>query len=434
MRRTALVALAAPAALLALLAAGCTGSSERRAAPRPSPRPEPLTWTAERVLPGVRPGGITTDPTSGLVYVGGSTPAVRSPAYDGPIYAEVKRRPVLWQRDLGGRWRETHLHVTSFYGAQATLSSVSAAGRVMALGTAIGGAHANPRPSFFTGAAGGLSEHTQAFEVYGGPNALAITAAGAGAREFVMVGQWAPDRHQASGAVWTSPDGESFVRHDAIPGFGDSADGRRTTSPFAVSTLDGAFVIVGSTLSIGGGDLTIDPGLWLSADGTRVRAGTMGRPAGTSGGPTALACQGSATSSQPVGTAGPGAAGCLAAGMVQSAGASRLAAWRVSAHPAATGSLVDVRGCPTPPPAPQLGSAAPGPREATVRVAIGPDGSGWLVASTGSAGVACQVVGQVARRVTVPAGCLPVGVLAPRAGSAVLVCADATGVRTYRRG
>ncbi|MDP9221847.1 MAG: hypothetical protein M3P23_15100, partial [Actinomycetota bacterium] len=62
------------------------------------------------------------------------------------------------------------------------------------------------------------------------------------------------------------------------------------------------------------------------------------------------------------------------------------------------------------------------------------------------AGIACRVDGGTVRPVTVPAGCIPLSVQAPgqssgqssAAGDAppgqpVLVCADASGVTTYRQ-
>ncbi len=84
--------------------------------------------------------------------------------------------------------------MTSFYGAQATLASLSAYGRVVGLGAVAGGAHANPRPSFFVGGPTAVAEREQNFYVYGGENAVGIVSVAAGPRTLLMVGQWAPGR------------------------------------------------------------------------------------------------------------------------------------------------------------------------------------------------------------------------------------------------
>ena len=87
----------------------------------------------------------------------------------------------------------------------------------MALGAVAGGAHANPRPSFFVGGPGVIAEHEQPFDAWGGENAVGITGVAASPDRLLLVGQWAPDGHRASGALWTSADGRSYVRHDRSP-------------------------------------------------------------------------------------------------------------------------------------------------------------------------------------------------------------------------
>jgi hypothetical protein len=425
-RRRRRAALTVGGVVLLLGASACTGSSGAdRGNDDQNAKPEQLTWTAERTIDGLRPGGVTTDPVSGTTYVGGSLPASADSSYSGPLIKGGTRKPVLWARSAGGSWHEVPLKVTSFYGAQATLASLSANGRLNALGAVAGGAHANPRPSFFVGDATRVTEREQNFYVYGGENAVGIVGVAAGPSTLLMVGQWAPDGHRASGALWTSPDGVTYVRHDEIPGLGDSADGKRTTSPQAAAAVGDRFVVVGSVTDLSKPELSIVPAVWTST-GTAVSLGSLPAAAGQLGGPTAVAC---AAPNPPSGR-------CLAAGLVTEQGTEVLAAWTVTVGGTARGTPVDLNGCSAPPLAPDPGESVA--RPARVRVSVDASGDGWVVASTGRGGVACRVTHGAARPVTVPAGCIPVAVQSPAgpdAGSSrpELVCADASGVRTDRQ-
>jgi hypothetical protein len=426
MRRSATVGALA----LALTLAACTGSSVGQSTSTAKPvTPQPLSWTLEQSVPGLQPGGITTDPLTDMVYVGGAVKAAKSAAYSGPLIKGGSLRPALWERTGDGTWKETLLKVTSFYGAQATLSSVAAGLQVTALGAVAGGAHANPRPSFFAGSFGGLTEHEQNFYLYGGENAVSIVSVAVlGVRELLMVGQWAPDGHRASGALWTSTHGETYVRHDAIPGLADSLGGKRTTSPLAGAGVGQGFAIVGSVTDLTKPGLSILPSIWTSADGTAVTQGTMPDPPGAVGGPSAIACRDKPLTSPTPQTAGT----CVTAGLLTVGGGSRLAAWRITVDPTAKGRLVDTSRCVPPPPAPAPGSSSP--QAPTVRVGLDAAGTGWVVASTSRAGTACRVVDLVAYPVTTPPGCVPIAVETPQPGRAELVCTDAKGVVAYRQG
>jgi hypothetical protein len=417
------------ASLLALATslAACSGSrGDDRHRGQPV-TPVTVSWTAEQAIPGIRPGGIATDPTTGATYIGGSLAASAQSTYSGPLIKGGTRKPVLWARDPHGVWHEVALKVTSFYGAQATFASLSAYGRLVALGAVAGGAHANPRPSFFVGDAAQMVEREQSFSLYGGENAVGIVGVAAGPHTLLMVGQWAPDGHRASGALWTSPDGVRYVRHDEIPGLGDSAGGQITTSPQAAAAIGDRFVVVGSVTDLTKPALSVAPAVWTS-DGTSVVAGSLPSPGGGYGGPTAIAC------AQPTGR-------CLAAGPLTARGVATMAAWRIGATGTATGLPLDLSACRAPDPAPDPGETTS--RPARIRLAVDAKGDGWLVASTSRAGVACRVSGTKVRPVTVPSGCIPVAVQAPlgidgtdatgAAGRAELVCASARGVTTYRQ-
>ncbi len=280
-----------------------------------------------------------------------------------------------------------------------------------------------------------IAEHEQPFDTWGGEDAVGITGVAASPDRLLLVGQWAPDGHRASGALWTSADGRSYVRHDQIPGLGDSLGGKRTTAPSSASYAGGRFVVVGSVTDLTQPGLSIVPAVWLS-DGLTVTAGTMASAKGELGGPTDVAC-GPVTNTQPV--------ECLAAGLLTVAGKQALRAWRidVTGQPAggAVGHELDLSACAAPPPAPDPGSSTP--RPPTVRVSVGADGTGWVTASTSAGGVTCRISGGAAHPVTVPTGCVPVAAQAVSPSSpgspteAALICATAGGtggVTTYRAG
>jgi hypothetical protein len=436
--RVLLVGLAA----VSLTVSACTGSSGDRPTNTPRP-PVSISWSKVGSLPNVRATSFAADEFSGTVYVGGSLPASAASAYSGPLIKGGVRKPVLWT-GRSTTWAQAQLEVTSFYGAQATLASLGAFGdRVVALGAAAGGAHANPRPSFFTGGPRELVEHEQNFYVYGGENAVGITSVAAAVQTFLMVGQWAPDGHRASGAIWTSPDGTAFTRHDVIPGLADSAGGQRTTSPQGVDVEAGRFVIVGSQTDLTKPSLSVAPAVWTSIDGTSVTTGHLQSNDGVLGGPSTVGC-GSEHPAQlpsplPDDYVLPGS--CVAAGMVSAAGRQELAGWRISlgdsGTDAAEGRQLALVGCPAPRAAPDPGN--PTPRMPTVRATMGPDGVGWIVASTSAAGVVCRIDrAGTARATTLPQGCVPQSVQ-PMSGSAVeprveVFCAVPGGVDVYSAG
>jgi hypothetical protein len=429
MRRRLTASLVAVGVTSALTLTACTGSAPAKPRPTPSATTAPaVSWRPDQTIAGLLPTAVTTDPKTGFVYVGGATKAGRTASYSGPLIKGGALQPALWLRRSDGSWHLGHLKVTSFYGAQATLSSVAADLTVVALGAVAGGAHANPRPSFFRGAQAHLTEEEQNFYVWGGENAVGIVSmAISDAERPLMVGQWAPDGHRASGALWTSGYSDTYVRHDAIPGLADSKGGKRTTSPLAAAGAAGGYAIVGSVTDLTKPGLSIVPAVWTSADGTAVTLGTLPAPPGTFGGPTDIACRDRRTINDP---SLPGT--CITAGLLTAGGVPRLAAWRVVVGPTATGQLIDTRACEPPPAAPDPGAEAA--RAPTVRVSLDRSGTGWVVASTSRAGVVCRVVGLVARPVATPPGCTPIAVGTPAPDQAELVCADGQGVSTYRQG
>ncbi len=128
--------------------------------------------------------------------------------------------PVLVMRDGdGGGWRDVPTAAASGYGRMATLVHVAAdpAGRIVAMGTAIGGAHLNPRWSIWLGSAAGIAEEPQTVETFGGPDAGGISGVVYGTDPGV-VGAWSLGPGATGVAVWR-PDGLTWLRRPSSPVF-----------------------------------------------------------------------------------------------------------------------------------------------------------------------------------------------------------------------
>jgi hypothetical protein len=135
--------------------------------------------------------------------------------------------------------------------------------RVVALGRLIGGAQGIPRFTSWTGTVRAVKETEQPFELFGGPDAIAVTdlaLAGAGG---VVLGAWARHGAPSGVAVWFQS-GETWQRTDEAPGLASevTAAGSELTSPAAVTTRDGDVVLVGWTVHLGGGHVQLRASFW----------------------------------------------------------------------------------------------------------------------------------------------------------------------------
>ncbi|RDI67530.1 hypothetical protein [Nocardia pseudobrasiliensis] len=209
--------------------------------------------------------------------------------------------PGAWIGSDGKRWRAVRLEAHSGYAPAAELISVGVGERVVALGQAFGGAHSNPRMTIWSGDAGALVEYPQAFELFGGPHAIAVTAAATIGGTDLLIGEWDGPGGRYGSAVWLSRDGRTWQRSAEDPAL-SSAPGEQTGAA-GVATGPAGFVIAGNTLRDG----VLIPLVWTSPDG---RAWQRRELSGAAAIATRAACD---------------TAGCATAG--QSVASPRLLCW-----------------------------------------------------------------------------------------------------------
>lgn len=115
--------------------------------------------------------------------------------------------------------------------------------------------------TIWSGTGDELVEHPQVVEMFGGPHAIAVTAAAALGGTSLLVGGWDGSGGQYGAAVWTSTDGAVWQRRADDPAL-TSGPGEQTGAS-DVTTGPPGFVIVGQTLR----QSTAEPLQWISGDG-----------------------------------------------------------------------------------------------------------------------------------------------------------------------
>jgi hypothetical protein len=153
-------------------------------------------------------------------------------------------RPAVWASTDGETWRTLRLDPgNDYYAARAILTSVGCShGRLAVLGAKSGGAHGNPRTATWAQRAdGSLAAVPAAFELYGGPSAVAVSRLVGGASGYLIAGTRA-----TGAAVWTSRTGTSFRLHEGSPGLATTPQ-RRTQALDAVPVHDG-WTVVGDSI------------------------------------------------------------------------------------------------------------------------------------------------------------------------------------------
>ncbi|MFC4081099.1 hypothetical protein [Amycolatopsis samaneae] len=157
------------------------------------------------------------------------------------------------------------LRARSGYGAQAELTVPATDGdRLLALGSAFGGAHGNPRPTIWAGGPAGLTEYPQGMELLGGPRAITVSGSAAGPSAYVLSGQWEHPRGGVGASVWVSADGADWSRLDEDPAL-LSTPGEQTRILATAHAADG-FVAVGDARSD-----RLAPTVWTSGEGRSWR-------------------------------------------------------------------------------------------------------------------------------------------------------------------
>ncbi|QRP44036.1 hypothetical protein [Amycolatopsis sp. FDAARGOS 1241] len=191
----------------------------------------------------------------------------------GSTPAPGGRAPGAWL--AGPSWTPLPLHASTGYGRQAELTLPAAAGsRLLALGSAFGGAHANPRPSIWTGSGAGLTEHEQPVELLGGERAVTTSASAASAGGYLLTGQWDHRTGGVGAAAWTSRDGVSWTLAED-PALLSTPAGQ--TRILAAAGFGPGYVAVGDVRA----GLTVRPVAWTSASGSTWTRVDLPSPAGS---------------------------------------------------------------------------------------------------------------------------------------------------------
>ncbi|GAA4358626.1 hypothetical protein GCM10023087_32560 [Microbacterium rhizosphaerae] len=173
------------------------------------------------------------------------------------------RAPAAWTTSDLTHWTRLRTHAVTGYGEVAQfIMGTDAAGRVVAYGQAYGGAHSNPRPTTWAGDLRRLNEHEQPYTLFGGEDAIGVTAMTSSARRTLISGAW-DGPHGYGAAVWLTQDGVRWMRIADAAGLA-SDPGEQTFASGATSTVEG-FLLSGSTMR----GARTSPLIWRSADGVR---------------------------------------------------------------------------------------------------------------------------------------------------------------------
>jgi hypothetical protein len=238
---------------LALMLAGCTAAPSRPPLPAPAPAWHEVTLP---VAGTGRPEVAAVAACPGHQYAAG---AYRTP--DGGT------TPALWASADGRAWQPVPTRPVSAYGPMHLLFSVACRGdTVVAVGSAAGGAHGNPRTA--TWVASGtrpLTEVPNPFELYGGPNAIGVGRLTAGPAGWLLSGARLNANGQPGAAVWAASDGRTFQLVDADPEL--ESDARGQTSGVDVLAGPDGFTLVGSVFPLNGQHAARAPLAWTSRDG-----------------------------------------------------------------------------------------------------------------------------------------------------------------------
>ena len=160
--------------------------------------------------------------------------------------------PVLLVVDPAGSARPVPLQPNSPYAKVADLVSLAAGGnKVVALGAAHGGAHANFRWTVWAGSPERLDDYPQTFETFGGQSAGGLLDIVYTADGPAIAGSWAAPEGGLDAAVWLSR-GERWIRQNSA-GTALAHTAQLQVAPRAASAAGSAMIIMGSVITFGDG-------------------------------------------------------------------------------------------------------------------------------------------------------------------------------------
>lgn len=178
----------------------------------------------------------------------------------GSVPSGDGRAPAAWTSTDGSTWQTVPAEPHSPYAVSSELISAGVGQHAVALGRAFGGSHGNPRMTVWSGDTAKLVEYPQIFEMFGGPHAIAVTAAAALGGTEVLIGDWDGPDGRYGAAIWTSTDGANWQRRADDPAL-SSAPGEQTGAA-AITTGPAGFTIVGQSQQSSG----LQPLEWTSPD------------------------------------------------------------------------------------------------------------------------------------------------------------------------
>jgi hypothetical protein len=160
--------------------------------------------------------------------------------------------PVLLVVDPAGSARPVPLQPNSPYAKVADLISVAAGGnKVVAIGAAHGGAHANFRWTVWAGSPERLDDYPQTFETFGGQSAGGLLDIIYTSEGPAIAGSWAAPEGGLDAAVWLSR-GERWIRQNST-GTALANTAQLQVAPRAANAAGPAMIIMGSVITFGDG-------------------------------------------------------------------------------------------------------------------------------------------------------------------------------------
>jgi hypothetical protein len=227
------LALLGVALLVMIIFASCSNAQP----PVPTETVRELSWSRITLPAPVAASSLTS--MADDLLVGGRASA----GGDHPVFVVV---------DPSGSARPVPLQPNSPYAKVADLLSIAAGGdKVVALGAAHGGAHANFRWTVWTGSTKRLVDHPQTFETFGGQSAGGLLDIVYTSEGPAIAGTWAAREGGLDAAVWL-PRAERWIRQSST-GTALANTPQVQVAPRAASAAASAMIIMGSVITFGDG-------------------------------------------------------------------------------------------------------------------------------------------------------------------------------------
>jgi hypothetical protein len=229
-RRLAVLGIAA---LLMIIFASCSNPS----APAPTETVRELSWSRIALPESV--GASSLASMADELLVGGRASAGGD-------------HPVLFVVDSSGSPRPVPLQPNSPYAKVADLVSVAAGSeKVVAVGAAHGGAHANFRWTVWSGSTKQLDDYPQTFETFGGQSAGGLLDIVYTSEGPAIAGTWAAPAGGLDAAVWL-PRGSRWIRQNST-GTALANTPQVQVAPRSASAASSGMIILGSVITFGDG-------------------------------------------------------------------------------------------------------------------------------------------------------------------------------------